>query len=83
MNHLSRDELLLASLEVMHPALQLEIHLALRYDHDFVRGISGIETFIGTICWECLDKFIIFGKRHLDYVISEFVSYYNQTMAHD
>jgi putative transposase len=40
------------------------------------------ERFIGTIRWECLDKFIIFGKRHLDYVISEFVSYYNQHRAH-
>jgi putative transposase len=40
------------------------------------------ERFIGTIRWECLDKFIIFGKRHLDYVISEFVSYYNHHRAH-
>jgi hypothetical protein len=35
------------------------------------------ERFIGTIRWECLDKFIVFGKRHLDYLISEFVSYCN------
>ena len=35
------------------------------------------ERFIGTIRWECLDKFIIFGKRHLDYLISEFVTFYN------
>lgn len=40
------------------------------------------ERFIGTIRWECLDKFIIFGKRHLDYVISSFVSYYNTKRAH-
>lgn len=40
------------------------------------------ERVIGTIRWECLDKFIIFGKRHLDYVISEFVSYYNHHRAH-
>ena len=40
------------------------------------------ERFVGTIRWECLDKFIIFGKRHLDYVISEFVHYYNRHRAH-
>ena len=40
------------------------------------------ERFVATIRWECLDKFIIFGKRHLDYVISEFVSYYNHRRAH-
>ena len=34
------------------------------------------------IRWECLDKFIVFGKRHLDYLISEFVSYYNTRRAH-
>lgn len=40
------------------------------------------ERFVGTIRWECLDKFIIFGKRHLDYVITEFVTYYNHHRSH-
>jgi transposase InsO family protein len=40
------------------------------------------ERFIGTIRWECLDKFILFGKRHLDYLISEFVTFYNHHRAH-
>jgi putative transposase len=40
------------------------------------------ERFVGTIRWECLDKFIIFGKRHLDHLISEFVAYYNTRRAH-
>jgi transposase InsO family protein len=39
------------------------------------------ERFVGTIRWECLDKFIIFGKRHLDYLVSEFVEYYNTTRS--
>jgi putative transposase len=38
--------------------------------------------FIGTIRWECLDKFIIFGKRHLDHLLSKFASYYNEHRAH-
>ena len=39
------------------------------------------ERVIGTIKWECLDKFIVFGKRHLDYLVSEFVDYYNTTRS--
>ena len=40
------------------------------------------ERIIGTIRWECLDKFIVFGKRHLDYLVSEFVAYYNNHRSH-
>ena len=40
------------------------------------------ERFIGTIRWECLDKFIVFGKQHLDYLIAEFVAYYNEHRSH-
>lgn len=40
------------------------------------------ERFIGTIRWECLDKFIIFGKRHLDHLLDEFGAYYNEHRAH-
>ena len=35
------------------------------------------ERFIETIKLECLHKFIIFGKRHLDYLVIEFTDYYN------
>ena len=40
------------------------------------------ERFIETIKLECLNRFIIFGKQHLDYVVSEFVTYYNTRRAH-
>ncbi len=40
------------------------------------------ERFIETIKLECLRKFIVFGKRHLDYLISEFVTYYNHRRSH-
>jgi putative transposase len=40
------------------------------------------ERVIGTLRWECLDKFIVFGKRHLDYLVSEFVVYYNNHRSH-
>ena len=40
------------------------------------------ERFIETIKLECLRKFIVFGKRHLDYLVSEFVEYYNHQRSH-
>ncbi len=40
------------------------------------------ERFVGTLKWECLDKFIIFGKRHLDFLTAEFTEYYNMKRAH-
>jgi putative transposase len=40
------------------------------------------ERFIETIKLECLRRFIVFGKKHLDYLVSEFVTYYNTTRSH-
>ena len=40
------------------------------------------ERFIETIKLECLNKFIIFGKRHLDYLMAEFTEYYNRERSH-
>ena len=40
------------------------------------------ERFVLTIKSECLSKFIIFGKRHLDYLISGFTEYYNRKRPH-
>jgi len=40
------------------------------------------ERFIETIKLECLRKFIVFGKRHLDHLVSEFVDYYNHQRSH-
>lgn len=41
-----------------------------------------VERVIQTIKLECLAKFIVFGKRHLDHLVSEFTSYYNNRRAH-
>ncbi|MEK6262770.1 MAG: integrase core domain-containing protein [Planctomycetota bacterium] len=40
------------------------------------------ERFIETIKLECLSKFIVFGKRHLNYLVSEFTNYYNRHRPH-
>jgi len=40
------------------------------------------ERVIQTIKLECLAKFILFGKRHLDYLVAEFVDYYNHHRSH-
>ncbi len=41
-----------------------------------------VERVIQTLKYECLFKFILFGKRHLDHVVSEFTDYYNRRRAH-
>jgi putative transposase len=40
------------------------------------------ERFIQTIKLECLAKFIIFGKTHLDHLLCEFTDYYNTVRSH-
>ena len=40
------------------------------------------ERVIKTIKYECLRKFIVFGKRHLDYLLAEFTLFYNRHRAH-
>jgi putative transposase len=40
------------------------------------------ERFIQTIKLECLAKFIIFGKQHLDHLLAEFTDYYNKVRSH-
>jgi putative transposase len=40
------------------------------------------ERFIETIKLECLRKFIVFGKRHLNFLTSEFTTYYNTRRSH-
>ncbi|MBU1867972.1 integrase core domain-containing protein [Patescibacteria group bacterium] len=40
------------------------------------------ESWVGTIKRECLNHFIVFGERHLRYLISEYVKHYNETRPH-
>ena len=41
-----------------------------------------VERFIQTIKHECLFKFILFGRRHLDHIVAEWVAYYYTTRSH-
>jgi transposase InsO family protein len=36
------------------------------------------ERLVGTIRRECLDRFLIFGRRHLEQVLAEYVTHYNE-----
>lgn len=40
------------------------------------------ERVIQTIKLECLSKFVIFGKQHLDHLVRDFLAYYNKHRAH-
>jgi transposase InsO family protein len=36
------------------------------------------ERFVGTVRRECLDRFLIFGRRHLEQVIAQHVAHYKE-----
>jgi putative transposase len=40
------------------------------------------ERVIQTIKYECLHHFILFGQKHLNYLLSRFVEHYNERRAH-
>jgi len=40
------------------------------------------ERFIQTLQHECLDRFVVLGTEHLDYLNFEFVDYYNRQRPH-
>jgi putative transposase len=41
-----------------------------------------VERFIQTLGQECLDYFVVFGARHLDYLCREFTAYYHRQRPH-
>ena len=40
------------------------------------------ERLIGSIRQECLDHIVVFGERHLRYLLRSYANYYNQTRTH-
>ncbi len=43
---------------------------------------SFAERFVGTARRECLDHLLVFGRRHPERVLSEFLEHYNQARPH-
>ncbi|QDS99305.1 integrase core domain-containing protein [Adhaeretor mobilis] len=41
-----------------------------------------VERWIGSIKGECLNRFFAFGLKHLDYLVEEYVRYYNDLRPH-
>jgi len=41
-----------------------------------------IERWVKSIKYECLNFFIVFGKKHLDYLVSEYLVHYNELRPH-
>jgi putative transposase len=41
-----------------------------------------VERFIQTIQIECLDHFLVFGERHFDYLVKEYVEHYHNERPH-
>jgi putative transposase len=46
------------------------------------RANAFAERFVGTIRRECLDRMLIFGRRHLEAVVHEYVEHYNGHRPH-
>jgi len=46
------------------------------------RANAFAERFVGTIRRECLDRMLIFGRRHLEAAIHEYVEHYNSHRPH-
>jgi len=38
------------------------------------------ERFVGTVRQECLDRVLIFGRRHLERVLAEYLAHYPNTV---
>ena len=41
-----------------------------------------VERFIQTIQVECMDHFLIFGEKHFDYLVKEYVEHYHTERPH-
>ncbi len=41
-----------------------------------------VERFIQSLQVECLDHFLVFGEKHLDYLVREYVEHYHTERPH-
>jgi putative transposase len=46
------------------------------------RANAFAERWVGTVRRECLDHLLIFGRRHLETVLAEFVEHYHEARPH-
>jgi len=46
------------------------------------RANAFAERFVGTVRRECLDRILVFGRRHLERILAEYVAHYNVHRPH-
>ncbi len=68
-----------------HPfdeALRAQNITPVRLPHCAPNLNAHVERFIQTVQMECLDRFIVMGTSHLDYLMTEFIEHYNTERPH-
>ncbi|MBL9030846.1 MAG: transposase [Phycisphaerae bacterium] len=63
-------------------ALRAEGITPVRLPHCAPNLNAHVERFIQTLQNECLDRFIVCGREHLDHLITEFIEHYNVERPH-
>jgi putative transposase len=74
-----RDTKFTASFDEVFKAERIRI---LRIPIRASRANAFAEHFVGTVRRECLDRMLIFGRRHLETVVHEYVEHYNGHRPH-
>ena len=46
------------------------------------RANAFAERFVGTVRRECLDRILILGRRHLEQIVTEYITHYNEHRPH-
>ena len=74
-----RDTKFSASFDAILKGVDLQVSLAA---HRSANTVAYVERFIQTLQQECVDYFVVFGRQHVDHLISEVVAYYHEERLH-
>jgi putative transposase len=74
-----RDSKFTSSFDAALKSTKFRVHKAAFRSPD---TCAFVERFIQTMRQECLDYFVVFGKRHLNHLVTSFVEHYHEERPH-